>query len=317
MNRRQTALLTIGSALSADSYQFIAPTPLTYQRVLSRPVKHDADWLVEVFGWNRPFQREDIGERYVTLLEDAGLIAATAAGQLRCLVRFSTLDDLIFAHSGYPTDEPDSVFFGPDTYRFARGLRWVSDTDKEFRPKNVIDIGAGTGAGALYAVRQFPSLDTIILADINDKALEYSQVNAVLNRVTGVTACQSDVLAGVGQAADLIISNPPYLVDQAQRAYRHGGGEWGCDLAVKILEQALEQLTPQGRLILYTGTPIVGGVDMVLAQIRGVLESRTVQYRYEELDPDVFGEELEHPPYIEADRIAAVVLHVRAADLIR
>lgn len=56
---------------------------------------------------------------------------------------------------------------------------------------------------------------------------------------------------------------------------------------------------------------------MVLAQIREVLQSRTVQYHYEELDPDVFGEELEHPPYIEADRIATVVLHVRGADLVR
>lgn len=218
MNRRQTALVMIGSELLEAGYRFIAPTPLTYQRVLSRPVNPNVDYLAEVFGWNRPFRREDIDDRYVVMLEDAGLITATASGLLRCMVRFSTLDDLIFAHSGYPTEAADSVFFGPDTYRFARAIRWVSEVDKEFRPQNVIDIGAGTGAGALYARRQFPSLETIILADINDMALEYSEVNTVLNRVAGVTPCRSDVLSSIGQAADLIISNPPYLVDQAQRA---------------------------------------------------------------------------------------------------
>jgi hypothetical protein len=31
---------------------------------------------------------------------------------------------------------------------------------------------------------------------------------------------------------------------------------------------------------------------------------------YEEIDPDVFGEELEHPPYDRADRIAVVAVTI-------
>ena len=35
------------------------------------------------------------------------------------------------------------------------------------------------------------------------------------------------------------------------------------------------------------------------------------EWRYEELDPDVFGEELEVPAYRQVERIAAVLLTLR------
>ena len=38
-------------------------------------------------------------------------------------VRLATIDDLLFVHSAFPTDPPDAVFFGPDTYRFVRFVR--------------------------------------------------------------------------------------------------------------------------------------------------------------------------------------------------
>ena len=65
---------------------------------------------------------------------------------------------------------------------------------------------------------------------------------------------------------------------------------------------------PGGRLVLYTGTPIVRGADLFFDGIRGLLQLGASQFRYEEIDPDVFGEELDGPAYYEADRIAAVGL---------
>jgi methylase of polypeptide subunit release factors len=58
---------------------------------------------------------------------------------------------------------------------------------------------------------------------------------------------------------DLIISNPPYLVDKSRRLYRHGGGAWGCNLGLRIVQEGLTKLGPGGKLLLYTGTPIVEG----------------------------------------------------------
>jgi SAM-dependent methyltransferase len=315
MTTSQSALLAIGRALKADKYAFVAPTPLTCSRILSRPARDDANVLTEVFGWNRRFRPGELGGPYEEALLDGGLCEPVPGG-LRSLVRFSSVGELLFVHSGFPTDQPDAVFFGPDTYRFVRAIKWLSDSDSGFLPKSVIDVGAGTGAGGIYSAALFGGVQHAVLADINAKALEYAEVNAALNGIAADIR-QSDVLAQVDRDADLIISNPPYLVDRGRRAYRHGGGDWGCALAVRIVDEALGKLTEAGRLLLYTGTPVVNGADKFLEAVRPLLDRKVRDFHYEELDPDVFGEELENAPYDHADRIATAVLHVNAADVIR
>jgi hypothetical protein len=42
-----------------------------------------------------------------------------------------------------------------------------------------------------------------------------------------------------------------------------------------------------------------------------MLDRKLFEVTYREVDPDVFGEELEHPPYDHVDRIALIVLTVR------
>ena len=72
--------------------------------------------------------------------------------------------------------------------------------------------------------------------------------------------------------------------------------------------EGLARLTPGGRLVLYTGTPIVGGIDALFDLIEPLLQLHCSQFVYEEIDPDVFGEELEKKAYASVDRIAAVGL---------
>jgi len=60
--------------------------------------------------------------------------------------------------------------------------------------------------------------------------------------------------------------------------------------------------------VLYTGTPIVGGIDALFDLIEPLLQLHCFQFVYEEIDPDVFGEELEKKAYASVDRIAAVGL---------
>ncbi len=308
-------LLEIGRRLQRDGYRFIAPTPLTYQTVLVR--RGEPDSPRDIFGWNRPFDMTAAPADYRALLQEGDLVAPLEDGRARCRVRFSTLDDLLLAHSGFPTTQPDAVFFGPDTYRFARELKRIAAIDPAFAPRSVVDVGAGTGAGGFVATKLFPGLKTAVLGDINPQALAFSALNAQLNDIAIAEPRESDVLGAVTGEIDLIISNPPYLVDASQRAYRHGGGRWGCELALRILEQGLAHLAPKGRLMIYTGSPIVRGEDMFLRAARPLLSDRTKRYQYEEIDPDVFGEELEAAPYDVADRIATVALHVNGYDLKR
>lgn len=301
---RDEALLQLLQKLRARNYRFITPTPLTHARVLKRAERQSARDLAGVFGWSLPFERGAIDAAILELMQRAGVLEESE-GALRSSIRVSTLDDTLFIHSAYPTTASDAVFFGPDTYRFARFIAANLPSTDHLR---CVDIGCGSGAGAVAAALRRPASHWL-LTDINPAALRFASVNA---RHAGIAAecLVSDVLAATSGSFDLITANPPYLADAEQRAYRHGGEQLGLALSYRIAAEAVERLAPGGRLLLYTGVAIIDGADPFLAELHGLLNDRDCEWRYEELDPDVFGEELERPAYASADRIAAVGLVV-------
>lgn len=301
------ALLRLGQHLNAEQYRFVTVTPLTHQRVNQREENRKARSLRDIFGWSRPFESELLPESELQALLDSGVLRAHA-GLWVSDVRWSTLDDLLFVHSSFPTVANDSVFFGPDTYRFAQAIEEHLRTSSH-PVRTAVDIGCGSGVGAILIARA--RRDAQVLAvDINPTALRFTTINATLAGVENVSAYHSDILAGTSGEFDLIVANPPYMQDTQQRAYRHGGEQLGSELSVRILKQAVERLTVGGSLVLYTGAPSVEGVDLFLDQARAVVDTPELAWTYREMDPDVFGEELEAAPYERADRIAAVVLTV-------
>jgi methylase of polypeptide subunit release factors len=308
MEATDQALVDLGEELRRCRYRFTTITPASHRCVNSRTVSK-APALQRVFGWSQPFKTDDLPGRMLDLLDAAGAVENHDDG-LRSAVRFSTLGEQLFVHSAFPTEAPDSVFFGPDTYRFARALQHAARRSPA--PLTIIDLGCGSGAGGLYVAHLLASAPRhdLILADINPKAVRYSRINARINDVGNVRTVLSDLFSQVNDGGDFIISNPPYLVDGAARTYRHGGGALGFDLSLRIVEESLDRLYPGGRLLLYTGAPIVAGEDAFFEAVRARLESRPCHYRYEEIDPDVFGEELQTAPYDQVDRIAAVALTV-------
>ena len=155
---------------------------------------------------------------------------------------------------------------------------------------------------------EVPDADVMLL-DINATALRFARINAVVNGVVA-RAVQSNIFQNAPGSFDLIVSNPPYLIDEKERTYRHGGGRFGEGLALEILRQSMDRLAKGGTLILYTGTAVVAGLDVFAAGCRDILGTGRMRWSYFEVDPDVFGEELETPAYADADRIAAVVLAV-------
>ena len=233
-----------------------------------------------------------------------------ASGKCKSKVRFATVGDSLFVHSAFPTTEKDSVFFGPDTYRFVRFLRSALADITTRKVLRLVDIGAGSGVGGITAAKALGGSTDLVLADINRTALAFSAVNATLNELPETKTVLSDVLTGLEEAADVIIANPPYLVDEDHRLYRDGGGELGMALALRIVAESMAKLVPGGRLILYSGAPVVDGTDALLESLQAVLQLYASDFVYEEIDPDVFGEELDKPAYAHVDRIAAVGLTV-------
>ncbi|MEV8503512.1 class I SAM-dependent methyltransferase [Actinoplanes sp. NPDC051475] len=299
------ALRELGTLLKDTGYAFTTVTPATHARVNARPENALARDLRDVLGWSRPFDPEMLPAGILELMDAAGVLDR-GGDHWRSRVRFSTYDGELFVHSAFPTTAADSVFFGPDTYRMADAA--AAHVEGRARPvRRAVDIGCGTGAGAITIAKRAAGAE-VLAVDINDAALRYTEVNSALAGTTGVRPCHSDLLSGVHGDFDLIISNPPFMIDPAGRAYRDGGGPEGHGLSLAILGTAVERLAPGGSLVLFSGTGIVDGHDPLRAAAEKRLADTDLAWTYREVDPDVYGEELDGDAYAHAERIAVVVL---------
>ncbi len=293
------------NTLEARSYHFVTPTPATHARVVAR--KCEAQDLRDVFGWSLPFAPELVGPEVIDLLRNIDALEERGA-LLVSKVRASSLGPHLLLHSAYPTTAHDAVFFGPDSYRFAAFLE--AELPKLPRRNSLVDLGAGTGVGAIVAAR---FAEDIALIDVNPEALRLARANALhaeINfRIFGGQSWRfhkADTLAAAEGEVDCVIANPPYIADPAHRAYRDGGGMHGGEISLTWARQAAERLKSGGAFLLYTGSAIVNGEDQLKAALLGALRGFDITYR--EIDPDVFGEELEREDYADVDRIAAVGL---------
>lgn len=301
-------LVRLLQALYKRNYRFVTVTPVTHQLVNSRPQNAWAKNLQDMFGWNRPFAASTPEAEIFQLMQAADIARPLPEGW-QSLLRVSSLQDTLFAHSAFPTDANDAVFFGPDTYRFARAIQQaLPHLDSPVR--RAVDIGTGAGVGAILLAQALPEAEVWGI-DINEKALSLAETNAVASGVTNVHFTYSNLLNDIEGVFDLIIANPPYLVDPHERAYRHGSGPLGAQLSLDIVATALTRLTPGGTLMLYTGVAIVNSQDPFIEVVRPLIAQAGAHVSYSEIDPDIFSEELTNSVYSEADRIAAVWLQVR------
>lgn len=304
----KAALQALGCALKQHAYEFATVTPLTHRRVNARATAGWAHDLPGIFGWSRPFKAAAPGPELLALMRNAGVIDG-GPGTLRASLRASTLGGQLYFHSAFPTNAADAVFFGPDTYRFIRAMRAsLLALDRAQRPiRRAADIGCGAGPGAVTIALAYPGAE-VFAADINPAALVLAEVNAAIAGAHNVTPVNSNLLNGIEGEFDLIVSNPPYLLDHEQRAYRHGGGDLGAGLSIAVVDEAIRRLAPGGTLMLYTGVAIVASADPFRMAVEPRLRAAGFFWSYEEIDPDVFGEELDELVYGFTDRIAAVWL---------
>lgn len=294
-------------------YRFTTTTPLTHQRLLDYRGGEPGTTLRDVFGWNLPFLAGAVAPDLLDLMTRVGILVRRGAFR-KSAMRIASVDDLLFLHSAFPTTDQTAVFFGPDTYRFIRfvqsHLPTVIANASMDTPLRLLDIGCGSGAGGIVVARTVRRAGLAVdatLNDINPLALDISALNAQHADVS-VNLALGDVLDSVVGDFDLIIANPPFLDDAQQRAYRHGGAGLGRALSLRIAADALTRLAPGGRLLLYTGVAMIEGTDPFLAELAPLLAASGCDWRYEEIDPDIFGDELLRPTYAHVDRIAAIGL---------
>lgn len=296
-------LVDLLSHLRERDYRFVTPTPTTHARVLARPHRQEAQGIEDVLGWSLPYRPGACDPAVEALLDRAGVVRHDGACR-RATIRVSRLHDDLFLHSAYPTTAADAVFFGPDSYRFADFIRDELRACPVRADAQVVDIGTGSGVGGIVATRSCPGLQ-VHLTDINPAALRLARINAL---AAGIDAHvhETDALDPIAGPLDVVTANPPYIIDGEARLYRHGGAMHGAQVSLDMARMAMRRLAPAGRVLLYTGSAIVQGRDALRHALETAARDHDCTMRYAEIDPDVFGEELDSSAYRDVDRIALV-----------
>lgn len=304
---RTEALVDLLARLKRAQYQFVTPSLATHRRVLKREGPRLARDLRDVFGWSLPFEADLLGPGWMETLAAAGLVQhVDGKGVLRSALRASSLDADIFLHSAFPAAAADAVFFGPDSYRFASFLK----AELADAPGGglLVDLGAGAGVGGLVAARSARP-GQVVLTDINPRALELCRVNAA-GAGLDVRLVLGDGLQAAPDNLQLVVANPPFIAGRGGRTYRDGGDLHGARVSLEWSLAAAAKLARGGRLLLYTGSAIIGGEDRFAAALRSSLAGEGFRLTYRELDPDIFGAQLSAPAYQDVERIAAVGVRI-------
>ncbi len=130
-----------------------------------------------------------------------------------------------------------------------------------------MDLCTGSACLAILMAHRYPDAQIDAL-DLSAEALDVARINVEdYGLQERIHLIQSDVFDALGkdaeQSYDLILSNPPYVTQQAvddlPDEYRHepamalGAGADGMDIVRRIIAQAKKYLKPDGILIIEVG----------------------------------------------------------------
>lgn len=86
-----------------------------------------------------------------------------------------------------------------------------------FRPENLLDVGTGSGCIAIALKKNLPWINATAI-DISASALDVAKFNAEINEVE-INFIEADALTWTtDQKFDVIVSNPPYIMEAEQQA---------------------------------------------------------------------------------------------------
>jgi hypothetical protein len=153
---RSKSLQTLLRRLAGAGYDFTTPTPSTCRRKVEKAAPGPR-CLRDIFGWSLGFAERDLEPDFLALMQDSDCVVADPAGW-RATVRVSAVHGRLFLHSAFPANQPDAVFLGPDSYRFAD---LIAAEIGEHPIRTIFDVGAGAGVGGLTAQQHAPGARVI------------------------------------------------------------------------------------------------------------------------------------------------------------
>jgi release factor glutamine methyltransferase len=146
--------------------------------------------------------------------------------------------------------------FNPKVPRTGEFLASLLDANLVGHEDDVLDMGTGSGVGAVFAAKYARS---VVAVDINPAAVRCAGINSLINGVEDrVDLRHGDLFAPVqGEKFDLILFNPPFVrgapADDRDRAWR------SSDVAERFAAGLREHLKPRGSALVLLSTFGDGG----------------------------------------------------------
>ena len=198
---------------------------------------------IELLFLARPVSRREavraLGRKTVDALGTTGL--ADVAAEVVPLARVVPVDDLLIAGDSYSrglADPPDYVAPFSPTSRVCAALT------PRHRVRIALDVGTGSGAQALFAAQH---ARRVVATDVNERALEFTRLNAQLNGLTNIECRRGTLFEPVGdERFELVTCNAPYVVSPERRWMYRDGGHLGDELSALIVRGAAARLTEGG-----------------------------------------------------------------------
>jgi release factor glutamine methyltransferase len=181
---------------------------------------------------------------------------------------------------------PDVLIPRPETELIVEEA--LSRVPKDSSPL-IVDVGTGSGCLAVTLAREIPAA-RVLATDLSPHALRVARRNASRHGVADrVQFIETSFLDGLEEAADLIVSNPPYVPSVSApaltpevRDYEPGvavfSGEDGLDGLKVVIQAAALRLKAAGWLIIEFG---YGQDDHVISIVGGVSALRLDSIRHD------------------------------------
>jgi release factor glutamine methyltransferase len=145
--------------------------------------------------------------------------------------------------------------FNPTLFESSEALVEHLATGVVVAGMKVLDMGTGSGIGAIAAARQGAQ---VVAVDISPEAVRCARINVLLNRVEdSVEVRCGDLFAPVeGESFDLILFNPPYYGGTPRESWERA---WRSDDVLDRFARDLPAyLKPSGRALLIVSSTTVG-----------------------------------------------------------
>ena len=147
----------------------------------------------------------------------------------------------------------------------------------------VVDVGTGTGAIALALKHERPEA-AVTATDVSAEALALARANAEANGLA-VTFVETDLLDGVEGRFDLVVSNPPYVLEAELGGLEPEVRDWEPRLAL-VDDGQTARLSREARDVL-DGVLVVEVHEALADQAKGLLDE--LGYLDTDVRPDLTG----------------------------